>query len=201
MRNTSSKLAGSSIVAAFTASLCCITPLLAVMVGATGVASSFDWVEPLRPYLIGITIAVLGLAWYQRLKPGRSASSCDCEQNDKFSFWKSNRVLLLVSCLALLLLTFPNYAGAFYGQTNPIANGAEGDIKQTMELKVEGMTCAGCEAQVSQVIGEVPGVFHVSTSYKAGSATISYDSTRVKPLDILQAAKKTGYTVEVAKKK
>ena len=58
-KSSSTSLMGAGILSAIAASLCCITPLLALIAGSTGVASAFSWMEPARPYLIGITLAVL----------------------------------------------------------------------------------------------------------------------------------------------
>ncbi|MEL0215875.1 MAG: mercuric transporter MerT family protein, partial [Burkholderiaceae bacterium] len=66
---TDKKLIGAGLLTAFAASLCCITPVLALVAGTSGLASSFSWLEPARPYFIGLTILVLGFAWYQMLKP------------------------------------------------------------------------------------------------------------------------------------
>ena len=66
---TSNKVAYAGILTAMAASICCITPVLALIAGTSGIASTFSWVEPFRPYLIGITILVLVFAWYQKLRP------------------------------------------------------------------------------------------------------------------------------------
>ena len=58
-----------SIITAVTASVCCITPLLAILAGSSGLVTTFSWIEPFRPYLIALTIGILGLAWYLKLKP------------------------------------------------------------------------------------------------------------------------------------
>lgn len=63
------KLIGAGLLTAIAASLCCITPVLALVAGTSGLASTFSWLEPARPYFIGLTILVLGFAWYQKLKP------------------------------------------------------------------------------------------------------------------------------------
>ena len=60
------KLIGAGMLTAITASLCCITPVLALIAGTSGIASTFSWIEPFRPYLIGLTFLVLGFAWYRR---------------------------------------------------------------------------------------------------------------------------------------
>jgi hypothetical protein len=78
---TESKLMGAGVFTAIAASLCCITPVLALIAGTGSIASSFSWIEPARPYLIGLTIVVLGFAWYQKLKP-RPADDCGCAIDD-----------------------------------------------------------------------------------------------------------------------
>lgn len=40
----------TGMFAAVGASLCCITPVLAVLAGSTGMASTFSWMEPFRPF-------------------------------------------------------------------------------------------------------------------------------------------------------
>ena len=78
MKKSSNKLIGMGLFTAIAASLCCITPVLALIAGASGMASTFSWLEPARPYLIAVTILVIGFAWFQKLKP-RKEINCDCE--------------------------------------------------------------------------------------------------------------------------
>ncbi len=42
-KNSNKALIGSGIITAIAASLCCITPVLALLAGTTGIASSFSW--------------------------------------------------------------------------------------------------------------------------------------------------------------
>lgn len=57
---SSGSLLGAGVLSAIAASLCCITPVLALIAGSSGIASTFSWIEPARPYLIGLSIVV----WY-----------------------------------------------------------------------------------------------------------------------------------------
>ena len=52
MNKKNNKLVGAGVLSAVAASLCCITPVLALISGASGVASTFSWMEPARPYLV-----------------------------------------------------------------------------------------------------------------------------------------------------
>ncbi|MEJ7680346.1 MAG: hypothetical protein WKG06_21325 [Segetibacter sp.] len=52
----------------FGASLCCITPVIALLAGSSSIAANFSWIEPARPYLIGLSIAVLPLCVVCKIK-------------------------------------------------------------------------------------------------------------------------------------
>ena len=54
---------------AFTASLCCITPLLAFIAGKAALATNFSLARTFTSYLIGLTILFLGFALVSKLKP------------------------------------------------------------------------------------------------------------------------------------
>ena len=114
---TDKKLIGTGLLTAFAASLCCITPVLALIAGTSGLASTFSWVEPFRPYLIGLTIFVLGFAWYQKLKPKKQID-CKCEIDEKQNFMQTKSFLGIVSVIAILLLSFPIYASVFFPKVN-----------------------------------------------------------------------------------
>ncbi|MBF8965507.1 mercuric transport protein MerTP [Pontibacter sp. FD36] len=189
-------LIGGGLLAAVFASLCCIAPLLAVVGGATGALSTFSWVEPLRPYLIGVTVALLAGAWYQRLRKPKADVDCACDEEEKPVFWKTKAFLLVVTVLAVIFLAFPYYADAFY-EKPAYAETSQETVKQTLHLQIKGMTCTGCEAHVNQEVGKLPGIMGVSTSYEQESATVTYDSTQVQPSTILEAARKTGYVVKL----
>ena len=111
--NSSGKqLLGIGILSAFAASLCCITPVLALISGASGIASVFSWMEPFRPYLIAVTLTALAFAWYQKLKPVAAPKiDCACDEDGmptgKGNFLKSGKFLALVTAFAVLTLAFP----------------------------------------------------------------------------------------------
>ena len=69
---SSGTFTGAGVLTAIAASLCCITPVIALLAGGSSVAANFSWIEPARPYLIGLSIAVLTFAWYLKLKPTKT---------------------------------------------------------------------------------------------------------------------------------
>src|SRR5713226_8453692 len=113
------KLKATSLLTAIGASLCCITPVLALISGASGFVSAFSWLNPFRPYLIGISIAVLVFAWYQMLKPAKG--NADCCETEKIPFLKSKTFLAIVTVFSVLLMSFPLYPNLFGKNENKTA--------------------------------------------------------------------------------
>lgn len=193
----------AGLITAIAASLCCITPILALIGGLGGMASSFSWLEPFRPYLLGFTVLVFGIAWYQKLKPKDKAIECDCEEDlpadkvGKPSLWQSKAFLAIVTIIAGLLLTFPYYAYVFYPkpQQNAIIVIDKNNIEQ-VKLSVEGMTCRGCEEHISSELSKVNGIIETKTSYKDGSSIVKFDRSITNIDTIVNAVNKTGYTVK-----
>jgi len=193
---TSNTAAYTGIFTAVVASICCITPVLALIAGTSGIASTFSWVEPFRPYLIGLTIIVLVFAWYQKLRPKTQEEiDCVCEDDAKPTFWQSKRFLLIVTLFAALMLTFPYYANIFYAQpTKEIVYVSQSNIeKHTSE--VEGMTCAGCEAHVESEVNKLNGIISVKASYENANTIVEFDNTKTDLPTIQKAIEKTGYKV------
>lgn len=194
----SSKSVGAGLITAFIASLCCITPVFSLLAGIGGIAATFSWMEPFRPFLIALTIGVLGFAWYQKLKPkNQEAMECACEIDDAPSFWQSSMFLGIVTAFAVLMLAFPSYAHIFYPEsknTNTIA--IEQETPLTLkEFKIKGMTCTGCEAHVKSEIGKLAGIQTIKVSYENEHALVKYDSLKVDKNQIVEAINKTGYKV------
>src|SRR5690554_7620159 len=103
------KLTGLGLLTAISASLCCITPVLALLAGTSGLASAFSWLDPLRPYLMGLKVLVFGFAWFQKLKH-KKKMDWDWETTEKKPFIKQKKFLGIVTFFAGLLLGFQTFA-------------------------------------------------------------------------------------------
>ena len=98
------------IGATVAASLCCVTPILAVLVGISSLASSFSWLAPYHNYLVIFTILVLAYAWYDKLKPSKDID-CDCESQ---GFFAGKIFLAIVTVFTLIMLTFPQWGSKVF---------------------------------------------------------------------------------------
>jgi len=180
------KLMGVGIFTAIATALCCITPVFAMLAGIGGIAATFSWIEPYRPYLIGLTVFVLGFAWFQKLKP-QGDIDCVCD-DEKPSFWQGKPFLGLITIFAVVMIAFPYYSGIFYGKNlkasdNLTSNTSTGVSDKGKYAKVvfavDGMTCNGCEAHVEGEVSKLDGVTEVDASFKDGSTTIVFDEKKV----------------------
>lgn len=201
----------SAIVTAVLASLCCITPVLAVLGGLSGIASTFSFLEPLRPYFIAFTVIVLGYAFYNVYRPKKKNDiECECEteplQKKNFinagtsRFWRGKGFLWLVTVAAIVLISFPYYSQVFLPDSpvTVVIDNPDNIVKARLEI--EGMNCAGCEQSVDYALKSEVGVISATTSYTTGTAIVEYDPSQVNPEQLKNAIEeKVGYKVNQIK--
>ena len=100
-------LNAGAVFAAFGASLCCILPVAVALLGV-GSAALGAKLEPLRPWLAGLTVVFLGFAFYQAYKP------VACEPEEACAIPAKRRRhrigLWIVAGVAGALMAFPYYS-------------------------------------------------------------------------------------------
>ncbi|MFA6954438.1 MAG: mercuric transporter MerT family protein [Thermoanaerobaculia bacterium] len=108
----------ASVVAAAGASVCCIGPLAAAVLGIGSLGGLVRY-EPLRPFFTLLTLGLLGGAFYltYRKSPAdQCAPDSLCATHGPDRIGKLNRLVLwVVSAVALALLTFPAWSGWILG--------------------------------------------------------------------------------------
>jgi mercuric ion transport protein len=190
------KLLGTSVFTAITASLCCMTPLLALIAGTTGAVSMFEWLEPFRPYLITITVIVIAFAWFEKFKPKPADLKC-LPENNAPKFVNSKRFLGIVTLFVLLMLAFPYYSEIFFpsrSDSSASLSVINQDVKE-VTYSINGMTCPGCEIHIENEVSQLPGIYYVKADYGFSNATIKYNPEKVETSEIEKAIKKTGYII------
>lgn len=190
-----SSLIGAGLIAAIASSLCCITPVLAVLAGTSSLAGNFSWLEPARPFLIGATILALGYAWYDKLKPVKK-DDCGCAVAQKLPFWQTKKFLSVITVFAIIMTAFPLYAN-YLLPTNSTTEitAVKADNIQKVEFKVKGMTCTGCEGHVKNKVEKLKGIIEVLVSYDKGNTIVKFDKTKTSIQAIEKAINSTGYKV------
>ena len=104
------------LVAGILASVCCVGPLVLVMVGVSGAwISNLTLLEPYRWIFIGIALVFMALAW-RRIY--RAPAAAQCEPGTVCALPQTNRVyrvmFWVVFALVLLAFAFPYFAPLFY---------------------------------------------------------------------------------------
>lgn len=104
------------VIAAIGASLCCIGPLVLVMLGIGGAwVSNLAALEPFRPYFLGVAVIFLFLAWR---KIYRTPATAACTPGSLCAMPQTNRVykilFWIVASLVGLAMAFPYIAPVFY---------------------------------------------------------------------------------------
>lgn len=198
-QETSSKsVAGVGIFAAIAASLCCIIPVFALLAGASGAASSVSWLEPARPYLIGLAIATLAFAWYKTVstKPNAACGSDGTCTVEKKRFFASKTFLIIITVAAIALISFPYYANIFYPKIlkqNIVV--VESNNINTASFTIRGMSCKACEGEVNSELHKVSGVIDAKTFYDKGISIVRYDKSKATVEQLKNAIAQTGYQV------
>jgi mercuric ion transport protein len=193
-------LLGMGVLTAIAASLCCITPVLALFAGTTSLASSFSWMEPFRPYLIALTLLVLAFAWYQKLKPKtKEEIKCACEEDEKKPFMQSKTFLVFITLFAGIMLAFPHYADIFYPSTKKEVIIVSASNIKTIEFVIDGMTCSGCAEMVNFEVNKLEGIISSNASYENSNAVVEFDVTKTNEQEIEKAINSTGYKVQYKK--
>lgn len=180
-----------SIVTAIVASLCCIGPAVLAIAGA-GSLGAFAALEQFRPYFIGLTALLLGVAFYLTYRKREvkcEDGSCKIEgagKWNKLGVWGA-------TIIAALAISYP------YLAANPsAATNAAFAPNATVVLEVKGMTCAACASHVQSALSEVKGVHRASVEYETGKGVVEYDPALVQPEALIQRVDRTGYKATVA---
>ena len=99
-----------SIIAGIAASSCCVGPLVLLTLGVSGSwIGNLSAMEVFRPYLMGITLILLGLA-FRKLYLLPQACAVDAPCATPSNLRKQRLVFWLVSLFILLMISFPWYA-------------------------------------------------------------------------------------------
>jgi len=184
----------AGVLTAFGASLCCITPVLALLAGSTGMASRFSWMEPFRPYLIALTVIVLAYAWWDKLKAKKEGIECACDVDEegKVSFLHTKVFLAIVTLFSALMLSFPYWGDALIQSSKPNYKIEKSNLVRTV-VEIEGMTCKACESSIEKVVKDVNGVGFIKASSDNKNAIIEFDRRKTNINEVMNAIGTTGY--------
>ncbi len=107
--NTKVLLGVGTVVTAVGASLCCIVPVAVVLLGV-GSAALGAQLEPVRPFFLGLTLLLVGIAFYQVYGPNKDCApgqSCAVPEGQR----RQRIIVWVAAILSALVAAFPYYMG------------------------------------------------------------------------------------------
>jgi copper chaperone CopZ len=180
-----------SIVTALVASLCCIGPAVLAITGA-GSLNAFADFEKYRPYFIGLTAILLGLAFYMTYR--KREVKCEDGSCQIQSVGKWNKIgVWSATMIAAFAIAYPYLAAKPSAMTN-----AAFAPKATVVLELKGMTCNACASHIQAALSEVKGVHRATVEYETGKGVVDYDPALVQPEALIERVDETGYKAAVA---
>jgi hypothetical protein len=102
------KTAFGAIGAAVAASACCMTPVLFSLLGAGTLGASAITLEPYRPWLLGLTAVLLGVAFFSAYRPV-AVDTCQDGACARRSMRTRKFLVWIAAAIVTLLVTFPYY--------------------------------------------------------------------------------------------
>lgn len=189
---------GSAAAAAFAASLCCILPVLSIVLGlgAFGAASFF---ETLRPFLLILAFAALGFGFYQvyfRREQCGEDEICARKPVERI-----NQLVLWIATIAIAVFAlFPFYTGFLVSALDSNVPESSNQMivsnetqNKTATIIIEGMTCEGCASHINETLKKLKGVISAEASYKNKNVKVVYNSGQITLEDIKKAINEIGY--------
>ena len=104
------KVALAAIGGALGASACCIGPVVFSLLGAGALGAASVRVEPYRPWFIGLTVLLVGMAFYGAYRPSRD-EACEDGVCTRQSRRAAKALPWIVAAFAAILIAFPYYIG------------------------------------------------------------------------------------------
>lgn len=182
------------VIAAVIASLCCIGPVIVVFLGVGSIAA-FSVFEAYRSYLIGLTVAFIGLAFYFTYRKREikcEDGTCKIESASK---WAKTGVWS-ATILTILAIGFPYLGFAPQSAVNKTV-----DSTAIVTLNISGMDCKACAAGMEGSLAGMKGVRKAKVDFENGKATLEYDAKIVKPTAFVDRVNENGFTATIKKGK
>jgi copper chaperone CopZ len=189
---------GGSVLSAIAASLCCIGPLVTVIVGASGFAAAGLFAQ-WRPLFLTITALMLAAAWYLAYRHPK-ADHCSTERCPYNPAAKWNRVILwLATSFVIAMAAFPAYSGVAARLLVPAgaSDGGPSQVKLArLQVNIPSMDCGACAAGIEAKLNKQDGVQGAQVDFATKTAVIRFDPGKLSPEKITALINETGFTAE-----
>lgn len=185
-------LAGA-VLSAVAASSCCLGPLLLAALGVGG-AGALATLAAFRPYILGLTIALLATGFYLTYRRPRAAAgdACGCERREtrragKIGLWIAAALVLLFSASPTLLAR----------ALDRPAKAASGIRTETVTIAVKGVDCEACAVHLRGAMTKVGGFHGLVLDVPRQTAAVTYEPAPGRLEAYVAAIDELGYEAAV----
>jgi copper chaperone CopZ len=193
----------SAVFAAIAASACCILPLILGVVGA-GTLGLGAALAPYRPYLMGLTLLLLGAGFYFAYRPAKTAGEAECcvtseaggctHEKALRTKQLSRAMLWAITVFTLAVVAYPQIAEYRAGTSAASAPVVITPTKAQMALfTIPSMDCPSCAVHIADVLKKTPGVYDAKVDFDTKQATVHYDATRINLPRLREVIDRTGF--------
>jgi len=175
------------IFASVFASICCLGPILLILLGLGtlgigAIIGKYHW------WFLSGGILLITIAWRAYSKEKRTCELKSCQMENK----RLTQVILILATLIVIFFTGLNLYSYLGKSLNNHESAAVINTK-TVIIPVEGMSCFTCEVTVTSALKKVEGVISAVASAKEKSAKVVYDPSKTNISHLIEAINKTGY--------
>jgi len=178
------------ILSALLASVCCLGPVLLVLLGLGSlgfgaVLGRYHW------WFILAAIGLLAFAWRSYRKEAERCQAASCEMVQG----KTTRTALILASVVVAVFVGLNLYTYMSQHRSSSASSTTTPSRSlaSVTIPVEGMTCFTCELTVASSLKRLPGVQSADAKVNEGIAYVRYDPTRISLDELIAAINKTGY--------
>lgn len=192
-RNQSLTLAGA-ILASVAASACCLGPLALAVLGIGG-AGAFATLAAYRPYILVVTVALLGAGFYltYRRPKGSPGAACDCERPSSRRAGKIG--LWIATALVALFAASPTLIARTSGA------GAEAEapavVAQSATLRVLGANCEACAVHMRKELAQVGGLTQLELNVAQETVSLHFEPAEGRLAKYVARLNAMGYEASV----
>ena len=189
VKNKSKNFIIRGITSSILASLCCVTPLVVVLIGIGSVSVALSFLR-YRIYFLALGFVFLAAATYVFLKRDYGKCNLNVVRKERYPIMAS-AVLMIAIYVVLTYFVIPpllisNVQKVVSSEQKSIAPSSFLNASQ-LKISVSGMTCACNVADIQYNLMQMKGILNVTIDYGTKTGLILYDSTQISKYSILSS--------------
>lgn len=180
-KNKSKNFIIRGITSSILASLCCVTPLVVVLIGIGSVSVALSFLR-YRIYFLSFGFVFLVVATYVYLKRDYGKCNLNTVAKEKYSILAST-ILMVAIYVVLTYFVIPpllisNVQNIVTSEQKTISPSSFENASQ-LKITVSGMTCACNVADIQYNLMQMKGVLNVTIDYGTKTGLILYNSSQI----------------------